>query len=25
VAEEGAGPWPNLVDLSDTDLHLDEP
>jgi hypothetical protein len=25
VAEEGAGPRPNLVNLNDTDLHLDEP
>ena len=25
MAEEGAGPRPNLVNLNDTDLHLDEP
>ena len=25
MAEEGAGPWPNLVNLTDTDSHLDEP
>ena len=25
MAEEGAGPQPNLVNLNDTDLHLDEP
>ena len=25
MAEEGAGPQPNLVNLNDTDLHLEEP
>ena len=25
MAKEGAGPQPNLVNLNDTDLHLDEP
>ena len=25
VVEEGAGSRPNLVNLNDTDLHLDEP
>jgi sporulation protein YlmC with PRC-barrel domain len=25
VVEDGAGPRPNLVNLNDTDLHLDEP
>ncbi len=25
MVEDGAGPQPNLVNLNDTDLHLDEP
>ena len=25
MVEEGTGPQPNLVNLNDTDLHLDEP
>ena len=25
MVEKGAGPQPNLVNLNDTDLHLDEP
>ncbi len=25
MVEDGAGPRPNLVNLNDTDLHLDEP